>query len=110
MRGRFALSDSDSSISQNTPPAVHINLPGRRLEIIPKTPSRANPAPRSPRTPRNNHQPVIRQATPRPANTRAQFLGESSAKYRTTEKKLTEAINLNHRYKGIVFNNYCDSS
>lgn len=75
MRGRFALSDSDSSISQNTPPAVHINLPGRRLEIIPKTPSRANPAPRSPRTPRNNHQPVIRQATPRPANTRAQFLG-----------------------------------
>ena len=76
MRGRFALSDSDSSISQNTPPAVHINLPGRRLEIPnPKTPSRANPALKSPRTPRNNHQPVVRQATPRPANTRAQLLG-----------------------------------
>ena len=76
MRGRFALSDSDSSISQNTPPAVHINLPGRRLEIPnPKTPSRANPALKSPRTARNNHQPVVRQANPRPANTRAQLLG-----------------------------------
>ena len=89
MRGRFAISDSSSSsISQNTPPVVHLTLPGKRLEVQPKTPTnqqcrtprRVKPgeAPKSPKTPRNigNHQPVIRQATPRPPpNTRAQILG-----------------------------------
>lgn len=107
MRGRFAISDSsESSISQNSPPVVQINLPGRRLELIPKTPTnqcrsarRDQTSPKSPKTPRNHHQPVIRQGTPRPRNTRAQLLGESSAKYRATEKKLTEAKNINHRYK-----------
>ena len=102
MRGRFALSDSDSSISQNTPPAVHINLPGRRLEIPnPKTPSRANPALKSPRTPRNNHQPVVRQATPRPANTRAQLLGNIEKIIRWIHLRNYRLINI-----GINFNQF----